>query len=359
MKFLIVKTSSLGDIVHCFPVIAYLRKKFPDAQIDWVVETAFADLVEAHPDIHQVYRVDSRKWRRGFFSTDVWQEVRALCRQLRQEVYDVVFDLQGNMKSAGCTFMSRGKAKVGFGFKTVFEWPNILFTNRRYNVPKGKNVREEYLYIVQKYFGDPLHVVDAKVELRISSEAFEQLHSLLAQPSLANREKVMVCPGSNWRNKQVKVEALFDFLKRLHQVRACGFLFIWGNEAEKKLAHKLHDVFPLNSIVVDKLPLPSLQNLMAKVDWIFSMDSLPLHMAATTTTPTFSVFGASSAQKYKPLGDRHRALQGPCPYGLLFERRCPALRRCKTGACIRDLTGQAIFNRFLSEFALIGKIGNF
>ena len=77
------------------------------------------------------------------------------------------------------------------------------------------------------------------------------------------------------------------------------------------------------------------------------MDSLPLHLAGTSGTATFSVFGASSAQKYKPLGIAHQAVQGVCPYGKVFERRCPVLRTCPTGLCIKSILGDDLYNEYL------------
>jgi heptosyltransferase-1 len=85
---------------------------------------------------------------------------------------------------------------------------------------------------------------------------------------------------------------------------------------------------------------------MDSVDLVVAMDSLPLHLAGTTKVKTFSVFGASLASKFKPAGKKHLTLQGHCPYGRVFEKRCPILRTCPTGACIRSLTGKAVFNAF-------------
>ena len=101
-KFLIVKTSSLGDIVHTYPVVSYLREKFPDAQIDWIVEKPFSKLVSAHPHIHRTIEVQTKKWRRSLFSKETLQEFRAFKHKL--STYDLILDLQGNMKSGfyGC-----------------------------------------------------------------------------------------------------------------------------------------------------------------------------------------------------------------------------------------------------------------
>ena len=156
----------------------------------------------------------------------------------------------------------------------------------------------------------------------------------------------MVCPGSAWRNKQLTHETMKGFLSLLRDYLQCNFLFIWGSPEEKLLADQLQSDFVGGAIVVDKMSLPMLQNLMAQSDLVVAMDSLPLHLAGTTNTPTFSVFGASSAMKYKPQGETHFALQGECPYGRTFVKRCPVLRTCPTGACIRSFGPEEVFAAF-------------
>ena len=133
---------------------------------------------------------------------------------------------------------------------------------------------------------------------------------------------------------------------------------IWGNPTEKEIAEELVVALPQQCSLINKVSLPSLQNLMTQVDLVLAMDSLPLHLAGTTTTPTYSIFGASSANKYKPVGERHEAFQGSCPYGKKFERRCNILRKCKTGACIKQLEGRQLFDHFNAWWLSLKKEGN-
>jgi heptosyltransferase-1 len=158
--------------------------------------------------------------------------------------------------------------------------------------------------------------------------------------------KVMVCPGSNWPNKQLSQETLRSFLHCFAEKLEAHFIFLWGHKEEKELAERLALSFPRKGTVLNKVTLPTLQNLMSKVDLVIAMDSLPLHLAATTATPSYSIFGASSAHKYKPIGLHHEAFQGSCPYGQTFTKRCDKLRTCKTGACIKDLQGKQLFDHF-------------
>lgn len=347
-KILIVKTSSLGDIIHAYPVLGYLRAKYPLAKIDWVVERQNAELVQAHPSVDQVICIATKEWRRGIFKTENMKAISAFRQQLRENSYDVVFDLQGNVKSGLVVMQACGASKVGFGRKTVPEWPNLLFTNRRYNPEPGKNIRTDYLSIVKMFFGDSSQHESYPTPLKISESQRATIEAILQSAVLQNGPKIMVCPGSAWKNKQATPEALTVFLSEVQNTLGCSFLFLWGSAEEKLLAGQLHDKFSDCSQVIDRISLPAVQNLMAACDLVIAMDSLPLHLAGTTSTPSFSVFGPSSALKYKPVGEKHFAFQGTCPYGKQFEKRCPILRTCPTGACIRSLGGNELFAEFLN-----------
>lgn len=347
MKILIVKTSSLGDIVHAFPILPYIKGKFPSAQIDWVVEKPYADLVRAHPLVDLVIPIQTKKWRSRLFSLETWKEIRAVRKELQLEHYDVVFDLQGNLKSGYFTGAARALKKVGFGLSTLPEWPNIFFTNLRFNPPAGLNIRDDYRFLVQSFFSDFSPIDEAGIRLTVSSEEEQKIRQILSSAVLSGGKAILVCPGSNWANKQISLDCMAQFLKGINKECQGRFLFAWGSEEEKKTALALQEKFPKQSLVLDKLSLPGLQNLMSRVSLVIAMDSLPLHLAATTSTPTFSVFGASSADKYKPIGKRHMAFQGACPYGRTFQKRCPVLRTCPTGLCVKGIDGTALFDAFL------------
>lgn len=346
MKILIVKTSSLGDIIHVFPAVAFLRKKYPFAQIDWVVEKQFSDLLKGHPEITRVLKIDSKEWRKGK-GLSAFLAFRKLLRQL---VYDVVYDFQGNTKSGVVTSLARSPTKVGLGWRSAAEWLNPLFTHFHSNPPSGQTIYEDNLFLVQDYEKDFRQMSEfySGVKFRLSPEEELRYHALVEELELnEKRVHIMVCPGSRWENKQLGLESLKDFLRRLENELKAHFIFVWGTVAEKKQVEELRqNSFP-SSLLLEKVSLPLLQNLMSHMSLVVAMDSLPLHLAATAQVPTFSVFGASSAAKYQPRGPQHKALQGECPYGKTFEKRCPILRSCPTGACIKNFSGEELFSQFI------------
>ncbi len=348
MKILIVKTSALGDIIHTFPVISYLRDRFPTCTIDWVVEKPFRELLEAHPDINEVHLVQTKKWRKTLFNPATLLAMRRFKRDL--DSYDVLFDLQGNIKSGLITACAKARHKVGFDKESVPEWPNRLFTKRRFNPPPGQNIRYDYLSIVQQFFRDTRPFEPTPIQLCLEREERGLIHNVLAN-AFFEQPVVMICPGSAWPNKQIAESTLRDLCRELDE----RYLFVWGNEEEHLFAQKMHRAFPDSSLVAPKLSLSALQHLMTHMKLVIAMDSLPLHLCGTTSTPSFSVFGPSSSDKYKPLGDHHIALQGTCPYDQTFTKRCPRLRTCSTGLCIKAFNVEQLM-KFLRKLPSYDKL---
>ncbi len=336
-RILIVKTSSLGDIIHSFPVVSYLKHKFPKCQIDWLVEEPFSELTESHPSIERTIKVKTKAWRCSPLSRQTISEWKKFRSTLLKIDYDLIIDLQGNIKSGLLARQARGLVRLGFGMKTAPEWPNTLFSNKRVNPPADCNIRDDYLNLVKFHLNDDKPFSDPGVALKST----KSIDSFL----IPGKPNYLVCPGANWINKQLAPETILKFLTNIQETAKCHFLLVWGNVQEKKLVEKLR--LP-ESTILPFLSLSSLQNLMSKVDLVIAMDSLSLHLAATTTTPTYSIFGPSNAKKYRPAGSSHRSFQGHCPYGKTFDKRCPILRSCTTGACIKEIPAEVLSQDFYS-----------
>jgi len=330
VNILIVKTSSLGDIVQSFPVLHFLHQLFPSVTIDWVVEKKFISLITSHPLIRHAISMD----REHLFSS---------IRKLRQISYDVVFDLQGNSKSALMTLLARSKMKVGFGFQSVSEWPNILATHRRFNVSHHLNIRLQYLSVIAQFFSISLPTSVNDTLLQMNGFEKTLLDSFVA---MKRGCCMMVCPGAQWANKQVSLEVMISFLSCVQEMCHSFFFLMWGSMAEKQFCEKIQEAFPDQSAMIEKLSLPLWQNLMSQMDVVIAMDSGALHLCGTTATASFSIFGPTSSDIFKPIGDQHVSFQGTCPYGKTFHKRCPILRSCPTGGCIKNISPDELFQSF-------------
>ncbi|MCP5469965.1 MAG: hypothetical protein H7A36_05620 [Chlamydiales bacterium] len=303
MKYLIVKTSSLGDILQTFPVATYLREKSPHGILDWIVEESFAPLVEAHPAVDNVL-ITKRKYKIPY------------CFELRKKIYDIVFDLQGNCKSGALTACAHSRAKVGYAWRDLPEWPNGFATNVKFPMPKKKNIRDDYLSLVQNYFDDFTPVKEKPFLFPLTLQEEKEIGGI--------SEGTLICAGAAWPNKCLSLKRWHALLSKIEG----PIHFVWGSEKERAFVEQLKEY----GTILPKLSLAQLQNVMSRSRKVLCMDSLPLHLCATTATPAFAFFGPSSLEKYLPEG--FEGIQGKCPFNITFDKRCPRLRTCKSASCM-------------------------
>lgn len=345
MKILIVKTSALGDIIQCFPALAFLRGLFPDGEISWVVERSFAPLLTAHPYINRVLQIDTKRWRQRPFCIESWSDIYTTLVSLRKDTYDFAIDFQGNLKSGLLIGSVKSREKIGLSWKVAPEWPNTFFTSKRFNIDLFQPISDQYLDLVANCFSKKEVRRSSFIDLKISKEEEDWIKREI-KPGF----RIMVCMGSNWENKKLSFQTWRLFLKQVQLKVVPTFYFVWGNQKEREEAEKMHRIFFKHSVLLSPMSLPVWQQMMVQMNLIFSLDSGALHLAATTKTPTYSFFGPSSSKIYEPSGDRHGSYQGSCPYGEIFTKRCSKLRTCKSGACLKKVRAQSLFEDFSRWF---------
>lgn len=335
MKALIVKLSALGDIVQALPVSAYLKSR--GYHVTWVVDQQFASLVAACPFVDKVVDLPIRLWKK---KAPTVADFKEQIRRLRLESFDVAFDLQGNCKSALSLTAIKARDKVGFGKKGISEWPALFATHFRFDPDSGQNIRSDYLQVVQKYFEDKESFKTTPIVLKTAPQS--------APFFTSDRKKIVVAAGAQWASKELKWETLLALIQRLDKLLSIEWLFTSGTEREKSYADTLSQSVKMAKRL-HLSPLPFLQSVMIESDAVLAVDSLPLHLAGMASVPTFAFFGPSSAHKYAPFGGTF--IQGPCPYGVTFNRRCPRLRTCPTSACIKELSVQQLVDEVLRFLA--------
>ncbi len=320
-SFLIVKTSAIGDVVQSFPVLEYLRSKFPQAKIDWVVEEAIAPLLRAHPLLDEVIPIQSKAWSRSLLSSKTRTEFNAFMKSLRSTEYDYLFDLQGNTKvfhpdragpgqDEGGLWVGLREGKIEpLRHRGAFQLPLLVQCP-----PEISRTRSE-LFSGSRALSIERGTPQADRRREDAACTHDGWASALKRP------RWMVCIGSRWVNKRIEESTMLSFLRRIADHCDPSFLFIYGNEEEQRSAEQFAASFKEDSLPVGALSLPLWQALMWEMDGVIAVDSAALHLCGTTETPSFSVFGPTSAAYFKPTEERHFALQGPCPYG----KDCPSL----------------------------------
>lgn len=346
MKILIVKTSAIGDVIHTLPIIEELKKRYPTAEIDWVVEKSCFDFLTAHSALSRVLLADMKSWRKKLWKKAIWKEMAYFLKRLRHVHYDLLFDFQGNTKSALVTWFARAQTKVGFGWHSLPEKLNYFVTHTHYDVPAQVKAHHRYLSLLEAYFRDTGCRKKEGYAFELTEVEKVLVCQFKAQPLMQHSLRLMIAFGSKWKNKKLDDATLKAFLNKIQQKYEAHFFFPYGNEEEKEFAESLHGLFPETSHVMEALSLQAWRACMMEVDGVIAMDSAALHLCATTKTPSFSFFGPTASVIYKPEGEHHLAIQGACPYGKTFEVRCPLLRSCATGACLKELPVDQIVESF-------------
>jgi heptosyltransferase I len=334
ITILIVKTSALGDIIQTFPVLSYLKQKYPEASIDWVCEESCHSLVSTHPLIRKAIGFAGQKWKKHIFASI--KEIKQFVTQIRETKYDLVVDFQGNCKSSLITGLTRSKKKVGFGKNSVKEWPNLIVTHQKYEVDKSQNIRLQYLSILKQHFKDKEPLSSVEIPQR-------------------QGKGLLVCFGSNWENKRLSLCTLTGFLQKIENSFSLPIILAWGSAKEKKECHQIAKNLS-NVEILEKLPFEMLRLQMQKMELVIGVDSSLLHLAAEEGVPTFSIFGPTYKHVFGPMGSQHGGYQGMCPYHVSFIKQCPKLRYCKTGRCMKDISIESLFKVFKSWYIQLSRI---
>ncbi|MDD2501562.1 MAG: lipopolysaccharide heptosyltransferase I [Geobacter sp.] len=325
MRILIIKTSSLGDIIHALPVLEYLRQAEPAASIDWVVDEAFADLVSGNPLLNRVLTVAFRRWKKAPFTRRTRQELVSFIKTLRQECYDLIFDLQGNLKSGMVCAFGRAPVKVGFSRAHQQERLNALFTNRKVGfLPPDRNAGQRYLRIVSAPFALPPESVVPHSNIYTSPE--DDTHAQQMIGAAEGRPLILFHNGTTWTTKFWHAEGwkqLADAL--LLRYQQATILLSWGNKEEHALAEEIARHIGSRAVVLGKMSLKQFVAVLKRVDLVVGGDTGPVHLAAAVGTPTVSFYRSSDGTASGPQGSRHRIVQSPL-----------ACTRCFRTSCLRD-----------------------
>ena len=328
MRILIVKTSSLGDIIHALPVLDYLRQAAPGATVDWVVDEAFSDLLSGNPLIDRLIPVAFRRWKKAPLSMMVLKELRALRTTLRERPYDLVFDLQGNIKSGLICFFCRAPVKVGFSRENQQERLNSLFTNRKVPFqPADRNAAPRYLRIVSEPFDLPPESVLPHADIHTSPD--DDRYAARVIKETAGKPVVLFHNGTTWTTKLWHAEGwkrlADEILQRYPQA---VILLSWGNREEHDLAQEIAR-HTSRAVVLERLPLKRFVAVLKCVDLVVGGDTGPIHLAAAVGTPTVSFYRCTDGSLNGPWGQGHRIVQSPLACAKCLRKSCERDEECR------------------------------
>ncbi|ABC38062.1 lipopolysaccharide heptosyltransferase I [Burkholderia thailandensis] len=293
-KILIVRVSSLGDVVHNMPVIADIRRRHPDAQIDWLVEEGFADLVRLVDGVRNVLPFSLRRWRKRLSASQTWREIRAFRRRLAEQRYDLVIDCQGLIKTAWVASWARGPL-VGLGNRTDgagYEWPVRFFYDKRVPIAPRTHVVERSRQLVAAALGDPAPAPDDPIDFGLdthgAARALASLDLNLPVPY------VVFVHATSRADKQWPDDAWIGLGEALVR-RGASLVLPWGSDAERATSERLAKAFGAAAIVPPKLSLPAVVGLIDGAAATVGVDTGLVHIAAALKRPTVELYNFATA----------------------------------------------------------------
>jgi len=297
-RILVVRLGSLGDIAHALPAVAALRDTFPQARIDWLVESRWAELLELNSELTNVIPVDTRSWRRAPLSAATWRSVGALRRTLREVRYDIAIDFQGLYKSAVVAWLSGASRKVGFARGVAKEGGAARFYTEQISPPAGVHVIEMNRALARAAGAGDTAV---RFPLPTSAEDEASVEEMLRSHHL--NEFVVLSPGGGWGSKCWPVgryAALHNTLARERGWRTV----VNAGPGEEKLVSEFQAQARVTKPVHLVLTLRQLVALLKRARLVVSGDTGPLHLAAALGTPVVGLYGPTDPTRNGPYGPR-------------------------------------------------------
>ncbi|MDH4024185.1 MAG: lipopolysaccharide heptosyltransferase I [Desulfuromonadales bacterium] len=327
MKILIVKVSALGDVVHALPVLAYLKSADPDMQIDWLVEQSFSPFLDDHPMIDNLYRIDTRAWRKSGVKASLHGAL-SIIRDVRKSRYDCVLDLQGNAKSAMFTLSSGAPLRFGFDRGGVRESLNLLATNRK--VPLSANdyhVTDRSIAIARTAFPDGTEIINAG-PLPVSVAAAMQVVQKLNAENFSGSPLVVLHYGTTWVTKHWPLISWQALANKLIDELGIKPVLTWGNDQELSAVQSIQRACNNRALVWPRGSLKDLTALLAKADLVVGSDTGPIHIAAAVGTSTVSIFRVTDPKRNAPRGSNHSHVSTAMDCSACLRKTCELDTEC-------------------------------
>ncbi len=346
MKILILKPSSLGDVIQALPVLRLLKLHYRDAEIYWWIDSSLAPLLDGDPDLAGTILFHRKRWKSPLHWNEVFHSIRAM----RKHRFDLVIDLQSLLRSAFFAWFARGKKLVGLddgreganGFYDVAvprkdyythaaDWylavPTALKIPVHKNftwLPENKKISES---VKQKWFPD-----------------FKNPKSEIRNPKL-----IFLQPGARWENKRWPAEhfaALVCSLEREHP--DARFVVVGGGD-EAPLGEKISAALPEKVLNLCGLTsLPEMVELLRLADLLVTNDTGPMHVAAALGKPVVALFGPTEARRTGPYGQLDNVLRIPLPCAPCMTAKCSY---SKPQECLRGLSPELVFQKVRAVLA--------
>ncbi len=282
-KILLVKTSSMGDVIHNLPMVSDIRRHFPDSQIHWVVEEAYQAIPAMHPGVSKIITVALRRWRKTLWNERTWKELADFSRRLRSERYDFILDSQGLIKSALIARLAKGGRRCGLGRGSAREFMP-LFYGQTFDIPWTLHAVQRTRSLAAQALG---YTLEGSADYGISATpaAFHWLIRPYAVLLHSSSDANKLWPESHW----IELGASL-------QQYGLACILPWGSNDELERSDRLAQRMQ-HAVVPPQLGLNGAASLLAGAKAVIGVDTGLTHLAAALNVPVVGIFCASRPEE--------------------------------------------------------------
>lgn len=336
MKVLIIKITSMGDIIHTLPALTAAKAAHPSAQFDWVVAPEFADLLLLHSGVHQAIPCPLRRWRGRYWQALCQGEVTAFMRALRGSHYDVIIDAQAALKTGLMARLARGTAH-GYDAQSVREYGAHWGYQQRHAVSPALHAIDR----VQQLFA---HALDYAAPLDDRPDYGLVRQRLPAAPVSLPARYVVAIPNTTWPTKHWPESQWMGLLAALQRIDI-PVLVPWGSAHEHQRALRWSEQCS-HVRVLPKMNLRDCAAVLAQASATISVDTGLGHLAAALNTPSIHLYGPTHPEKIGARGYRQQLLQAPLRCNPRCKRICHHNSKPQDSAhCLAHLAWQTVWKQ--------------
>jgi len=322
-KILVVKPSSLGDIVHSLPFLNALKTRFPNAEIHWVVAKGLEGLLECHPMVNRLIIINKDMWKKLSKTADTIKEVKQLFKDIRNEQYDLAVDLQGLFRSGVITMATRAPVRIGF---SEAREGSHLFYNIKVQGGKDVHAVERYMKIAGALGCDEKNIL---FPFSLCNSEMKNLGDIRKNM----KEYAVIVPGARW---DTKIWAAENF-GRLASLLPLSSLVI-GSKSDIGIAERVVQTSHGKAVsLAGKTGLKELVEVMRHARIVISNDSGPMHIAAGFKVPVVAIFGPTSPVRTGPYGKGHIVIKSDLECAPCFKKHCKDLK------CMQRITVDDVY----------------
>jgi lipopolysaccharide heptosyltransferase I len=365
-RVLLIKLSAVGDVVHTVPILNKLRRRYPTAQLDWLVTPAIAELLRHHPAITNVIEFEREAWSTPWRLRPFTSYAR-LAAKLRAAAYDLVIDMHGQFRTAALTLSTGAPARIGFDRPRASVWqasPRNFPEQARKHAWQGARegswlaythhipVPTLDLHAVDRYLNvGPILGLDrepADFYFPIPQSALSRVGALLGAHSAARADIVIMAPGTVWETKHWGTDKFAavagHFLSREFAV------ILIGSQRERVVCEEVAALAPGAVDLAGMTTLSELAALIRRSAISITNDSGPMHLAVALDRPVVSIFGPTDPIWIGPYQRANAVLQADLACSPCYLRR---LKHCRHDhACMRDVSPIGVIERAESMLRL-------